>query len=337
MQILAEDYCDLCSRTGDIEFRQLRRGYLGMLLDLIREWWSGSLRRRLAELEPDFVLFYNLSPLNLLLAARRTGLAPRFGIVLHDPWKDQKFGHGLVFAIVYSFVEWLQQRIVQRCDHIITLSEYGTHLVERRYPQSASRVTEGRILLAKGNAPVAVKRNVVSIVGRINPSTGHATFLKYAAELRPLLPGVEFEVVSSSPTAVASDFATQAADAAVRVEYRPLLTEVEIESAIARSICVFRLDEELTQSGVLPLCYRLGTPVIARAIPGLVQHVLEGRTGYLVHPDTSAAELANWISNIQSQSEYFYSECRTAFMGNWSEEAFDRYYGVLRRSLEKDA
>jgi glycosyltransferase involved in cell wall biosynthesis len=254
---------------------------------------------------------------------------PRFGVFVHDPWKARKFSYGPAFALVYSFVEWLQKRMVRRCEHVITLSSYRTALVQSHSPGCRGKIIEGRILLRNGSGISESARSVVSIIGRINPSAGHDEFLSIAKDLRSKLSGISFEIVTSSPCATEEGFVIRANEAGVRIEFKPVLSEVEIEAAISRSVCVFRLDGELTQSGVLPLCYRLGIPVVARDIAGLAQHVIEGKTGYLLRPSTTILQLASWITEIRERQGQYRIDCRAAFQQDWAESAFDRYYSNL--------
>jgi glycosyltransferase involved in cell wall biosynthesis len=333
-QLLAADYETLCEPSTNAHFQHLSRGHAGMMNDVARELWSRNLTRKLETLTPDFVLFYNLSPLNLLLMRQRTPGKPRFGVVLHDPAKAAKFRHGVSFAITYSFVEWLQAHLVKACEHVITLSDYGTTLAKTCYPGCGPKIVEGRILLADRVPATQARRTVVSIIGRINPATGHDDFFQLANELRHHLENVSFEIVTSSPAATAQSFERSARESGVTIRHKQVLTEGDIDDAIRRSLCVFRLDTELTQSGVIPVCYRLGTPVIVRDIPGLSQHVTEGQTGFRMRPTTSIAEIASWIVKLQSDGPRYEQNCRAAFAALWSVSAFDQYYGKLLESLE---
>jgi glycosyltransferase involved in cell wall biosynthesis len=327
--LLASEYRSICESDCEPEYIATRRGYIGMVKDLSSEAYSRQLKKWVAKQRPTFLLFYNLSPLNLFLASAASASLAKIGLVLHDPWKMQKFNHGIAFGVVYYFVEVLQKILVKRSDFVLTLSEYGTSLVERYYPRAKGKIVEGRILLSDGPIPEKSERKTVSIIGRINPSTGHDEFIRLASVLRQRIPEVTFEIVTSSAQAVQSEFVRRANAAGVKIKYRKVLSETEIESAIARSICVFRMDKELTQSGVLPLCYRLGTPVIARDIPGLSQHICVGRTGYLLDSTSSPERIEQYVREFIKNRDKFNSSCRSAFSENWSESNFERFYPSL--------
>jgi len=66
---------------------------------------------------------------------------------------------------------------------------------------------------------------------------------------------------------------------------------------------------EATQSGVVPLAYRFGVPVIASNVGGLSEVVQDGRTGYLV-PSRNAEALARRIV------QYFREKKRDEFEAN---------------------
>jgi glycosyltransferase involved in cell wall biosynthesis len=327
--ILAEGYRHLCSDTQGIDFVPIRNGYTGMLVDSIAERSTGRLKKSISKLCPDLILFYNQSPLNVTLARYAKRKHPsKVAVCLHDPWKQEKLKYGLRYAALYAAVERLQARIVQESDWVLTLSELGTDLVKRHYPYFRGLHTEGRILL-KDIPFVASERMTVSIIGRINRSTGHEEFMALARDLRGSLPGVVFEVVTSSVTACSSQFIRLATECGVTIRHRKVFSEREIEEAIARSICVFRLDQELTQSGVIPVCFRAGVPVVVRDIPGLTQHVVEGVTGFIYRSGASNGQLIGQINDMRCNAEVYAKQCCQAFRSAWAEECFDSYYGSV--------
>ena len=329
-QLLAEDYRAFRAASPEVTFVPLRRGYAGMLGDAWTELSRKKLQRLLTELQPDLVLFYNQSPLNLLLMRlRQQKPSCRFGVFLHDPWKDRKFSYGPAYAFTYAAVEKLQTLTARQCDFVVTLSRWGTELILAHYPAGAGTRVEGRILLPDRPEPAPGARSVVSIIGRINPSTGHDEFFSLVSGIRGQCPDLSFEVVTSSAAAGESGFAARAAAAGVAINYQPILSENQIEAAVARSVCVFRMDDELTQSGVVPVCYRAGTPVVARDIPGLRQHLEQGRTGFILRPETSPATLAGWLEDMRVNQARYQADCRSAFLAHWDDKCFERYYGAL--------
>ena len=329
-QLLAEDYFAFRPASPEVTFVPLRRGYAGMLRDAWSELSRKKLQESLTRLQPDLVLFYNQSPLNLLvMRLRKQNLACRFGVFLHDPWKARKFSYGPLYAFTYVGVEKLQKMTARQSDFVITLSSWGTKLVRAHYPVGSGALVEGRILLPDRPEPAGGARSVVSIIGRINPSTGHDDFFSLVSGIRGQCPRLSFEVVTSSAAACDPGFAARAAAAGVAINYQPVLSEHQIEAGVARSLCVFRMDDELTQSGVVPVCYRAGTPVVVRDIPGLRQHVEQGRTGFILGSGTSPSILASWLEDMRINQVRYQADCRAAFLAHWDDNCFERYYGTL--------
>ena len=329
-QVLSEGYRAYRKADTEIDFVRISGGYIGMLKDALCEARSHRLRARLMALAPDLVIFYNQSPLNLqVLKLRRILPRCRFAVFLHDPWKPEKWRYGLRYALTYSAVEMLQRITVQQLDWVVTLSDYGTSLFRTHYPRFGGKHLQARILLPAKDESGSGGRIVHSIIGRINASTGHGHFCTLATAVKALRPDLQFEIITSSAAATASEFKRRAQEAGVKLSYRPVLIEDDIEAAIARSRCVFRLDDELTQSGVIPLCYRSGTPVITNDVPGLRQHVNPGRTGYVLDAVRSVPDIIRCLEHFQRDESVFAKECRSEFWREWEAKNFERYYATL--------
>ncbi len=83
---------------------------------------------------------------------------------------------------------------------------------------------------------------------------------------------------------------------------------------------------EATQSGVVPLAYRFGVPVVASDVGGLAEVVQDGRTGYLVpsgNPEALAARIV----------QYFRENRRDEFEANIVQFREQLNWGQVVRSL----
>jgi glycosyltransferase involved in cell wall biosynthesis len=74
----------------------------------------------------------------------------------------------------------------------------------------------------------------------------------------------------------------------------------EAANLFARADVVILPYRRATSSGVLGLAYRYGKPVIASRVPGLLEVVREGETGWLVEPD-SPGDLARVLSGLTAE------------------------------------
>ena len=78
------------------------------------------------------------------------------------------------------------------------------------------------------------------------------------------------------------------------------VSEGEIANLFARADALVMPYRSATGSGVLTLAYHYGKPVIASNVPGLADVVLEGKTGFLVEPE-SVASLAAAIGTLTAK------------------------------------
>ena len=81
----------------------------------------------------------------------------------------------------------------------------------------------------------------------------------------------------------------------------------EVETYFAAADCVVLPYRRIFQSGVIFLAYRFGMPVIATAVGGLKEDVLEGRTGLLCEPDNPLS-LARTIENYFKDVKWAHRE-----------------------------
>jgi starch synthase len=84
---------------------------------------------------------------------------------------------------------------------------------------------------------------------------------------------------------------------------------------------------EATQSGVVPLAYRHGKPVIATTVGGLPEVVYDGRTGRLVPPGDTLA-LAAAIVDVLGDGQ------RQAVMSAQARQEFETTYDPVRLAAQ---
>lgn len=87
-----------------------------------------------------------------------------------------------------------------------------------------------------------------------------------------------------------------------QVELRPWYhSETEAALLFARADAVVLPYRSATGSGIIPLAYHYGKPVIATRVGGLSEVVREGRTGFLIHPgcDDEFIQLVNRLNRVK--------------------------------------
>src|SRR5207244_1723917 len=91
-------------------------------------------------------------------------------------------------------------------------------------------------------------------------------------------------------------FAALAGRADVHIDTR-WVPEQEIKSIFERVDIVVTPYVDASQSGIIPLAYELGLPVVATPVGGLPEQVVDGMTGVLVS-NVSGPALAAGISRL---------------------------------------
>ena len=72
----------------------------------------------------------------------------------------------------------------------------------------------------------------------------------------------------------------------LKIINKELISDEEINEVLAQSYSVFKLDNAITQSGIVALCSMMNVPVIANDIPGFSQDIIHKKTGYLLDVNT---------------------------------------------------
>jgi len=146
--------------------------------------------------------------------------------------------------------------------------------------------------------------------GNVRPYKGLEVFLR---ALRLVREEMEFEAVVAGEFYMDPEpFKAMVEQLALgdRVKWRDwYIPNEEVPDLFEKADLVVLPYLEATQSGVVPLAYRFGVPVVASDVGGLSEVVLEGRTGYLVPPGEPGV-LAQRIL------QYFREQKRTEFQAN---------------------
>lgn len=285
--------------------------------------------------EPGFVCFYNPHPLNLLLARhiRRRFPEALVAAYLHEPFMPDKAAFGPRRALLMRAVETLQAGLVRSAHILLAPSGYAIQKIRVRFPWFRGPVRIAPLLVADKFRPGTRERRFLSMVGMVNGATGHDDFFRYVNESAKRGRSERFAVASASDLGRCASILTPRAREAVTFLNKPLILDREIDEILRASWAVFRLDKGLTQSAVLVDAFMHGVPVIARDIPGLRQHVQDGRNGRIVPYGFTNADLARAVDDVLTRQIAMSAAARRDFEATWSPANFDRTYGWLIERL----
>jgi glycosyltransferase involved in cell wall biosynthesis len=327
--LLAKNYQFIGNNVPQMEFISDSNNLKEVLLDSVKFLATKRLQHYFnGDRELSFILFYNFHILNLIIARflKERGEETATVLYLHDPYKPDKKPYGVAKGTYIALIECIQKMIIKYIDHVICASEYSYALFRNHYKNYRGAVHIAPLLVPDQSHTKALKREFFSIVGGYHKGTGHDTFINlvnYAASQRL---GFKFALITSSNINELLSKLSPAGRNCLEIINRKIIDDDEINDIILRSYAVFRLDREVTQSGVIPVSYMNGTPIIACDIPGLSQHVRHGQTGYITPLHDSPAELLNAMNLIIKNFAELSQNARNSYEEVWSEKNFDKYY-----------
>ena len=194
--------------------------------------------------------------------------------------------------------QWIENFARRQAGELIVHSQYTRNLLLRELPRAAER-TSVIPHIQIGEAPPSSKaqeeENLILFFGRIWEYKG----LEYLIRAEPLItakvPSARFLIAGEG-----EDFAryrnmmVHPDRFVVHNEYIP---EDRAADYFRRASVVVLPYIEASQSGVIPMAYSAGKPVVATTVGGLPEMVENGRTGYLVPPRDSA-QLAEAVTKL---------------------------------------
>ncbi len=285
--------------------------------------------------KPRLLFFYNVHPLNPYLIRRAKENNPNTIVILyiHDPFKEDKRYYGLKRGLKISIAESIQKYSVRNADHIVFPSPFSLETFNRRYKPGKSQLHLARLLIPDDRCETEQKRSKHVIVGNVNKATGHDTFIQLVNYVAEHDLGFEFGLLSSGDIKPYIEKLSKKAQDILEIINKPVIIESEINEFIAKSRSVLRFDKEVTQSGVIPVAYMNGTPVIARDIPGLRQDVEDQINGVLIPANPTMPEIIEGMKYIEANIHELSERARDSYERIWAESNFEKYYDWLIRVL----
>lgn len=314
----------------DVSFRGPSRRAGNIAAEVLRPSARKDLRSLVARTSPHFVLLYNPHPANgvLLRAAKRLRPPAITALFLHEPFKPRKRVYGFRGSIEHASVEALHAAMLRRIDVVLVPSVVAEQRFQARFPEAAVEVRRCSLLIPDvGTVRTDATRDTFTLVGQVNPATGLDTFLGIVLESERR--GLPYRFRLVTPSNVLSRLRRlPRRPSNLRLQTGRPLTDGEIDEALQTSRAVFRCDREITQSGVVPVAFRNGTPVIAPDLPGFAQDIRDGFNGRLFPvgaPFEPVVECMEWVlAHPEARAN-----ARQTFLESFSPAAWSRTYDWL--------
>jgi len=289
------------------------------------------IRRIFQKHKPDFILFYNSHPANSIIARIAAEEMPNGtrAVYLHEPYVPDKKSYGRLRTVYIILNEWLQTRALKYINCVIVPSPYAKKLFGIRYPKYKGETKVVPILLSDKRLAEKRPRRYISLIGNLNESRGLEEFIaliNYSAN-RGL--SWQFKLVTRAKITKKMRKLSIYGNAILSVVNKRNISDAEIAEAVAESYAVFLPHKQATQSGNIPVCFMQGTPIIARNIPGLSQHIRHKYNGYLLPMNFMESDTSEAVHFIKENIEQLSYNARRDYEKIFDERNWQKYYSWL--------
>jgi glycosyltransferase involved in cell wall biosynthesis len=289
--------------------------------------WIG-LARLLRRERPSVVILVMWHPLNVVFCLMARFIASsRVVVWLHEPYKENKSVYGAK-AVVFYFVECLQSLAMPWTDDVVVHSELAFQAFRRRYPKAKQDVHV--IPLQFRDAPgEKCEQRRIAFLGKAAKAKGINAFLDLVGESTERELDWEFVIATPDPIEPYLAVLTPEARRTVEVIHNPNLSDVELRAVASSSVAVVCLYSASMQSGVVPLAFMCGAPVVATDIPALAYAVSHKRTGYLISTPVTSEAVLEGLTYIAENLSTLSANCRQEFLDVYDDGNWLRAYGWL--------
>lgn len=247
---------------------------------------------------------------------------------LHEPFKDDKRIYGAKAGIIH-LVELFQTLSLRYLDVVILHSRRAQRLFQQRYPKFRG-MTQLISLPFQDDGPGAADgRRYISFLGRADRAKGIESFFALVKGADRQDMKVEFQIVTASNIDKQLQELPPGARQRLKVVNQPQIADEVLRQGAAQSLAVLALYKETMQSGVIPVAWMKGAPVIGTDIEGITEWVRHHETGVIVSANPSLEEITGAIDYIYSHFNEMTGRCRAAYLTTFDDANWDRQYGWL--------
>ena len=283
----------------------------------------------------DFALFYNFHPLNhnlvRALAKHRPGSVRC--VYLHEPFVAEKIGHfGWGRGSLLVLMELLQKRILRSCTHVILPSANAADQFQQLMPDFHGQQHIGPLLVP--DVPGKEReREFISLVGRAENLNKGLTLFAKLLEATHSNDNLRYRLLTTTPLHRWYEQLSSHAREHLVFEQPEHLSDADIHAALQQSRAVLLLHRHLSQSGVLPVAFMNGTPIVARDLPGFRQYLKDRRHGRLVPVQSDPRQWVEAIRWVSEHAEEMSADCRKVYETTFAPRNWQRNYDWLTREL----
>lgn len=282
-------------------------------------WLRSRLTRPFQELRPSLLLFEASHPTNSLVAALARSSVPGIKVwfLLHEPYVREKNKHGHLRSLLIVGQEWGTRRLLPQLDGVLVPSDEAVRQMKVAYPGFRGVVLKVPLLFEDRCAERDVQRRYFSFIGHAVPAKGIDTFFELVRLSAESGRDWSFQIATSTDISAHLAVLSDAAHSQLRVINKPQLKDEEIDQAVRESWAVLAPYRRVTQSGVVPIAFMHGTPVISTCAGGMPECVVEGETGYLVDVEAKFSDWEAKFHQVKSNLPRLSTRCRDYFANHF--------------------
>ena len=239
---------------------------------------------------------------------------------------------------------WVEMFARRRADQLIVHSQFLRNLVARNLPGTAERISVIPHIQIGEEPPLTAgkeEEHLILFFGRIWEYKG----LEYLIKAEPLITArvPDARILIAGQGEDFSRYARMMVHPDRFIVHNEFISEGRAADYFHRASVVVLPYIEASQSGVIPMAYSAGKPVVATTVGGLPEIVEEGRTGCLVAP-RDAAQLADAVTRLlldaplrrqmgKNGKSKLETECSSRVIAQKTLDVYRRAVGTLSEAL----
>jgi glycosyltransferase involved in cell wall biosynthesis len=252
-------------------------------------------------------------------------------MLLHEPYVHDKLKHGRMRSLLIAAHELAVRATLPLLDGVLVPSDEALLQMKAAYPDYPGTVLKVPLLFEDRSKAEASVRRYFSFIGHAVLVKGIDTFFEIVEVSASREAKWMFQIATSTDISVYLSRLSKNARACLHIVNKPRLPDSEIDEAIRTSWAVVAPHRRITQSGVVPVAFMHGTPVISTRVGGMPEWVIPGKTGYLISQEASFDEWQEAFRKVQTNFSDLSLNCRQFFLDHFDARLGP---GFLRPMLE---
>lgn len=257
---------------------------------------------RICAEKPDYILYCDDSVICLEIGLQIKEKGIKQLLTVHDAGSYHPTNQmNLRTRLVQQYNRWINRRFSGKADQYVLLSPESAKSFSRRFPERADRVLQMNLGAHIPEAPETEPAEIASLerkayllfFGRIDKYKGIGQLLRAYRQVEDKVMPL---VIAGSGKLSEEEQAELAKTKNVLLMNR-YIGDGEMKWLFAHAAAVVLPYIEATQSGMIPIAYTYGKPVIVSNLPGLTQFVDDKNTGII------CADKAAWAQALQLVSD----------------------------------